>query len=310
MQKTGLGEPRAKIGYVDIAEFVAWSNGQFERSTFQMIDEDFQIVWLDEGVLRRVAEEIVGMAHDELIERRGGSHQHGARASAAAASAPSALPGDGDGAWIAGHDDGIEGADINAELKRARRNNSTDFSIAEATFDFAALIRQVAAAVSANGFRFSRQPGIRLLQIGKENLRVQARVREDHGLQIVFQEFLRHARSFVDIAAADAERAIHDGRIVENESFLCGGRAVGIEDFDFGFEKAGSEVAGIGNGCRATDELRIAAVEASDAAKAAQHVAQVAAEDAAVGVQFVDHDVTEVFEEARPASMVRQDPSV
>src|SRR5258708_11129792 len=104
MQKTGLGEPRAKIGYVDIAEFVAWSDGQFERSTFQMIDEDFQIVGLDEGVLRRVAEEIVGMAHDELIERRGGSHQHGARASAAAATPPRAPPGCGEGARIAGHD--------------------------------------------------------------------------------------------------------------------------------------------------------------------------------------------------------------
>jgi len=56
--------------------------------------------------------------------------------------------------------------------------------------------------------------------------------------------------------------------------------------------------------------LGIAAVEASDAAEAAQHVAQVAAEDAAVGVQFVDHDVAEVFEEARPSSMVRQDPNV
>jgi len=30
-------------------------------------------------------------------------------------------------------------------------------------------------------------------------------------LQIVFQEFLRHARSFIDVAAANAERAIHDG---------------------------------------------------------------------------------------------------
>src|ERR1700687_3419071 len=238
MQETGLGEPRAKIGYVDIAEFVARSDGQFERSTFQMIDEDFQIVRLDEGVLRCVAEEIVGMAHDELIERRGGSHQHGARATAAAASASGALPSGGDGARISGHDYGIEGADIDAEFERARRNNSTDFSIAEAAFDFAALVRQVTAAVAANGFRFSRQPGIRLLQISQENFRVEARIGEDHGLQIVFQEFLRHARSFIDVAAANAERAIYDGRIVENECLLRGWSAVGIQDFDFGFEKA------------------------------------------------------------------------
>src|SRR5258708_24578904 len=106
-----------------------------------MIDEDFEIVGLDEGVLRSVAEEIVGMAHDELIERRGRCDQHGTRASAAAAGAPGALPSGGDGAGIASHDDGIEGADINAKLERAGRNNSPDFSIPEAPFDFTALIR-------------------------------------------------------------------------------------------------------------------------------------------------------------------------
>src|SRR5260370_1746591 len=92
MQKTGLGEPRAKIGQADIAEFVAWSDGQFERSTFQMIDEDFQIVGLNEGVFRRVAEKIVEMAHDELIEGRRRSNEHGARASAAAPAPPDPLP--------------------------------------------------------------------------------------------------------------------------------------------------------------------------------------------------------------------------
>src|SRR5216684_5203532 len=174
MQKTGLGEPRAKIGYVDIAEFVAWSNGQFERSTFQMIDEDFQIVGLDEGVLRRVAEEIVGMANDELIERRGGSHQHGARASAAAARAARALPGSGDGAGIAGHHNGVKRAHIDAEFESAGGDDAADFSIAEAAFDVAALVGQVAAAVAANGFRFSGQLWIGLLQISEENFRVQA----------------------------------------------------------------------------------------------------------------------------------------
>ena len=157
-----------------------------------MIDEDFEIVGLDEGVLRSVAEEIVGMTHDELIERRGRCDQHGTRASAAAAGAPGPLPGGGDGAGIAGHDHGVERADVNAELQRTGRNHSADFSIAEAAFDFAPFVRQVTSAVAANSFRFSRQPGIRLLQIGEKNFRVQARVGEDYRLQIVFQEFLRH----------------------------------------------------------------------------------------------------------------------
>src|SRR5437764_831615 len=83
MEKTGFGEPRAKIWEVDIAEFVARRDGQFERRAFQMIDEDLEIVGLDESVLGRVAEEIVGMAKNEWIERRRGGPQHCAGASPA-----------------------------------------------------------------------------------------------------------------------------------------------------------------------------------------------------------------------------------
>ena len=114
MQKTGLGEPCAQIGQIRIAESFARGDGQFERGAFQVVDENFQIVRLDERVLGSVAEKIVGMAHDKLIEWRGRSDQHGAGTSATAAGAPRTLPGSGDGAGVAGHDDGIERADINA----------------------------------------------------------------------------------------------------------------------------------------------------------------------------------------------------
>src|SRR5437016_14511156 len=92
MEKTGFGEPRAKIWEVDIAEFVARRDGQFERRAFQMIDEDLEIVGLDESVLGSVAEEIVGMANNELIERRRGGHEHGAGASSEANGADGGLP--------------------------------------------------------------------------------------------------------------------------------------------------------------------------------------------------------------------------
>ncbi len=139
---------------------------------------------------------------------------------------------------------------------------------------------------------------------------MQARVGEDHGLQIVFQKFLGHARGFVDVAAADTQRAIHDGRIVENESFFRGGSAVRIEDFDFGFEKARSEFPGIGDGCGATNKLRIAAVKTRDAAESAENIAKMATEDAAVGVQFVDDNVAKIFEQARPARVMRENAGV
>ena len=48
----------------------------------------------------------------------------------------------------------------------------------------------------------------------------------------------------------------------------------------------------------------------ADTAKPPEHVAQVAAEHAAIRVQFVDDDVAEILEELRPARMVRQDARV
>ncbi len=55
---------------------------------------------------------------------------------------------------------------------------------------------------------------------------------------------------------------------------------------------------------RTADELRLRAVEGADAGQAPQHVGDVAAEDAAVRVQFVDDDVLEVLEETVPLVVV------
>ncbi len=49
---------------------------------------------------------------------------------------------------------------------------------------------------------------------------------------------------------------------------------------------------------------------AADAAQPPQHVGEVAAEDAAVGVQLVDDDEAEVLEQADPLGVMRQDPRV
>ena len=54
----------------------------------------------------------------------------------------------------------------------------------------------------------------------------------------------------------------------------------------------------------------VAAIEAGDALQPAQHVAEVASEDAAIGVQFVHDDVAQIFEETCPAGVVRQNTGV
>ena len=49
---------------------------------------------------------------------------------------------------------------------------------------------------------------------------------------------------------------------------------------------------------------------AADAAQAAKHVAEMASEDASIRMQFVDHDIAEIFKQLRPFRMVRQDARV
>ena len=197
-----------------------------------MIDQNFEIVGLNESVFRRIAEEIVRMPHDELIERRGRRDQHRARTAAAASSTARALPGSRDGAGIAGHHHGVERSDVDAQFQRARGYHAANSSVAQSALDFAPFAGKISAAIAANRFRLPGQLRIGLLQIRQQQFGVQARIGEDHRLQIVLQEFLRHAGGFIDVAATNAERAIHHRRIVEDEGFLRGGRAVRVQYLD------------------------------------------------------------------------------
>ena len=241
--------------------------------------------------------------------RRGG-HHYGARSSAAAAGAAGALPGGGDGAGVSGHDAGVERADVDAEFERVGGDDAANAAVAQTAFDFAPFARQIAAAIAANRLGLAGLRAIGLLQISEQKLGVQAAIGEDDGLQLAREEFFGHARGFVHIAAADAEIAIDHRRIVKDEEFFGGGRAIFFDDLDLVFDQLRGEFAGIGDRRGAADELRLRAIEFGDAAQAPQNVGQMAAEDAAVGVQFVQDDVAQIFEEARPFGVVRQDAGV
>ena len=50
--------------------------GSSKAAHFRCVEQDFEIVRIDMGVFRRAPEEIIGMLHDVLIERRARGHQH------------------------------------------------------------------------------------------------------------------------------------------------------------------------------------------------------------------------------------------
>ena len=55
---------------------------------------------------------------------------------------------------------------------------------------------------------------------------MQAAIGENNSLQFSREKLLGYARGFIQVAAADAEVAIDHRRIVENEKFFGGGRAI------------------------------------------------------------------------------------
>ncbi len=163
-------------------------DGQFERRAFQMVDENFEIVGLNVSVLGRTAEEIIGMLHDELIQRSRRRNEHRARASAAPPRAPGPLPGGSNRAWITGHHASVQRSDINSQFQCVRGHHSSNSSVAQTTFDFPPFVRQISAAVAADRFWLARLRRIRLLQIGEHDFGMQSAVGEHNGLQLARQE--------------------------------------------------------------------------------------------------------------------------
>src|SRR5947209_10097009 len=275
-----------------------------------MVDQNFEVVRLDESVLRSVAKKIIRIAHDELIEWRRRCHQYRARTAAAAAGAARSLPGGGDGSGMTGHYDGVQRADVDAQFQSAGGYHAANFALTQTAFNFAALQWQVPAAIPAHRLRFAGLRRIGLLQISKKDFGLQSGIGKHHGLQIALEKFLRDTRRFAYVAAANAQRAIYYRRIVKHKSFFCGGRAIGVKNLYIIFQKARSQFARIGDGSGTADKLRIASIKTRDAAETTQYIAEVAAENATVGVQLIDDDIAQMFEEASPARVMRQNAGV
>ena len=126
----------------------------------------------------------------------------------------------------------------------------------------------------------------------------------------MLDELQRDAPRLGDVAAPDAQLAVHHRRVVEDEKFLAARRAVRVHDAEGRSGEGLGQLARIGDGGRAADEDRLRSVEFADAPQAPQQVRQVAAVDAAIVVQLVDHHVAQILEQLGPAGVVRQDAAM
>ena len=103
---------------------------------------------------------------------------------------------------------------------------------------------------------------------------------------------------------------VDDRRIDEDEELLAARRAAPVHDLEGLFGQPLGELARVGDRRRRAEKHGIRPVVTADPPQPPQHVAQVAAEDASIGVQLVDDHVAEVLEQLRPPRMVRQDARV
>ena len=101
-----------------------------------------------------------------------------------------------------------------------------------------------------------------------------------------------------------------EGRIDEQDVPLAGRGAVAVEHLDRPSDERLGELAGVPDRRRAADDDRVAAVVGADPEQPPQHVGDVPAEHAPIGVELVDDDVAELLEEQEPLGVMGQDRGI
>ena len=69
-------------------------------------------------------------------------------------------------------------------------------------------------------------------------------------------------------------------------------------------------LTGVGDGSRATNELRIGSVSGADASQPPEDIGHMGTENASVGMRFINHHKLELTEEGSPRTMIRQNAKV
>jgi len=140
-----------------------------------------------------------------LIKRRGRGNQDGGRFSCFAAGSPCSLPGAGNRPRIASQHGCVQSADIYAQFESVGRNNSQDFALTQAFFNFSPSGRQIAAAITSDqSFVFEAFFEF-FLQVGDQNFSQQPTLGKDYRLQALFEKDGSQTPGFIDIRASDAK---------------------------------------------------------------------------------------------------------
>ena len=130
VEETLLFEGHQLVPHVTLAEGLDILERELERRALQVVDEDERIVRVHACVLRARAEQVVGVAHHELVEGSArGDHDRG-RWLRAPPCPSRLLPQRSDRAGIAREHGDVQMADVDTEFERVGGNDAEHIAVA------------------------------------------------------------------------------------------------------------------------------------------------------------------------------------
>ena len=256
------------------------------------MQQNQQIVGIDAAMLGRECKKVIGIFHDELIERIASCNQDRERSACAAACASGLLPGAGNRAGVAGHDAGFQIADINTQFQGVGADHAHHFACPQTAFYFAAQIRQVTTAVAGDimiVLRFGFDKFI--FEIFGQHFNMEAAGGKNDGLDVVVDQIGSDLARRRHRTLANAQFAVDDGRVIQNKRFGGRGRAAFIEQGHLALQYFFGMLARIGHSGRTADKHRIGPIETADPNQPADDIGEMRAEDASINMQFINDDV-------------------
>ena len=131
-----------------IAEGFSILKGKLESGALEVAQEDVKVVRVQQCIFRRLAQEVIRMGHDVLINGCRGSYIKNNAGILSAACTSGLLPRTGNSAGIAAHDAGIQSTNVNAQLQRIGGYHRINLPCTETTLNLPSFCGQVAAPIA------------------------------------------------------------------------------------------------------------------------------------------------------------------
>ena len=179
---------------------------------------DVRVLVIQDRRLDRAAEELVGMAAEELVERVLARDVDG-EPLGPPAGAPPHLAKARDRAGEGHADRGVELADVDAELERVGRDHAEEVARDEAVLDLAALLRRVARAVRGDPRGEVLAPALLQAKAGEalDQLDPLARAQEADRPHALGDEVGQELRALREGRAAALRALVDHGRVPHHD---------------------------------------------------------------------------------------------